>query len=105
MARRCGEKARSPPSRGPPCSSPAPLDHSLGRRSSISAPENELQIAAFLDDHPDFQLDDLAAEMPNLALRSAAGSAPALPGGGSAVMTMPHRDDTAGFFIARLRRR
>jgi 16S rRNA C967 or C1407 C5-methylase (RsmB/RsmF family) len=28
-----------------------------------------------------------------------------LPGGGSALQTLPHRDGTAGFFIARLRRR
>ena len=47
---------------------------------TISPTENEGSIAAFLDSHPDFSLD-------------------APP-----VLTLPHRDRTAGFFIARLRR-
>ena len=46
---------------------------------TISPTENELQIAAFLDAHPDFRRDDF-------------------------MMTLPHRDHTAGFFIARLHR-
>jgi 16S rRNA (cytosine967-C5)-methyltransferase len=46
---------------------------------TISPTENELQIAAFLDGHPDFSRDDF-------------------------MMTLPHRDHTAGFFIARLHR-
>jgi 16S rRNA (cytosine967-C5)-methyltransferase len=46
---------------------------------TISPTENERQIAAFLDSHPDFSRDEL-------------------------MMTLPHRDHTAGFFIARLRR-
>jgi 16S rRNA (cytosine967-C5)-methyltransferase len=46
---------------------------------TISATENESQIAAFLDVHRDFSSDEL-------------------------VTTLPHRDHTAGFFIARLRR-
>ena len=46
---------------------------------TISATENESQIAAFLDAHRDFSSDEL-------------------------VTTLPHRDRTAGFFIARLRR-
>jgi 16S rRNA (cytosine967-C5)-methyltransferase len=62
---------------------------------TISANENEHVIAAFLDCHRDFSLDDLAAELPAFA------SAPAAPG---AVLTLPHRDRTAGFFITRLRR-
>ncbi len=48
---------------------------------TISQTENQSQIAAFLDVHPDFAL---GAEGP--------------------VMTFPHRDHTAGFFIARLHR-
>jgi 16S rRNA (cytosine967-C5)-methyltransferase len=73
---------------------------------TISPMENERLVASFLAGHPDFQLDDLAAEMPELALLpNAAGEAVELPGGGSAVMTLPHRDSTAGFFIARMRRR
>jgi 16S rRNA (cytosine967-C5)-methyltransferase len=46
---------------------------------TISPTENEHQISAFLDAHPDFSRDEL-------------------------MMTLPHRDHTAGFFIARLRR-
>jgi 16S rRNA (cytosine967-C5)-methyltransferase len=87
---------------------------------TISANENEHVIAAFLDSHRDFSLDDLAAELPAFALSppppprdrqpdrgvpsaapSRPSSPPAAPG---AVLTLPHRDRTAGFFIARLRR-
>jgi 16S rRNA (cytosine967-C5)-methyltransferase len=46
---------------------------------TISPTENERQISAFLESNPDFALDDQ-------------------------VLTLPHRDRTAGFFIARLRR-
>jgi 16S rRNA (cytosine967-C5)-methyltransferase len=46
---------------------------------TISPTENEHQIAAFLDTHPDFSRDEL-------------------------MTTLPHRDHTAGFFIARLLR-
>jgi 16S rRNA (cytosine967-C5)-methyltransferase len=73
---------------------------------TISPMENERLIASFLAGCPDFQLDDLAAEMPELAMPSnAAGDTVELPDGGSPVMTLPHRDGTAGFFIARMRRR
>jgi 16S rRNA (cytosine967-C5)-methyltransferase len=68
---------------------------------TISATENEQVLAAFLDSHSDFGVDDLAAELPRLAHR------PATPGRGDrggALLTLPHRDRTAGFFIARLRR-
>jgi 16S rRNA (cytosine967-C5)-methyltransferase len=64
---------------------------------TISATENELQIAAFLDSNDDFALDDLRAELPRLPHPSA--GAPR-----ETVLTLPHRDHTAGFFIARLRR-
>lgn len=47
---------------------------------TISSNENERLIAAFLDSHPEFGLDDVAA-------------------------TLPHRDHTAGFYIARLSKR
>jgi 16S rRNA (cytosine967-C5)-methyltransferase len=47
---------------------------------TISSTENERQIASFIESHPDFAL----AEAP--------------------VVTLPHRDGTAGFFIARLLR-
>jgi 16S rRNA (cytosine967-C5)-methyltransferase len=46
---------------------------------TISPTENEQQIAAFLNVHPNFSRDEF-------------------------MMTLPHRDHTAGFFIARLRR-
>jgi 16S rRNA (cytosine967-C5)-methyltransferase len=61
---------------------------------TISPMENEQVIAAFLDSHPDFNLDDLAAQQPGLAAQGAPGC----------LLTLPHRDRTAGFFIARLRR-
>ena len=65
---------------------------------TISPTENERLIAAFLDSHADFVLDDLAAELPALDAPDASG----VPAG--CVLTLPHRDHTAGFFIARLRR-
>ncbi len=63
---------------------------------TISATENELRIAAFLDDNHDFELDDLGGELPALRHPS--------PRARETVLTLPHRDRTAGFFIARLRR-
>jgi 16S rRNA (cytosine967-C5)-methyltransferase len=73
---------------------------------TISPTENERLVAAFLDDHPDFELDDIAAETPDFALAQDAGAALAgRDDGGSALLTLPHRDGTAGFFIARMRRR
>jgi 16S rRNA (cytosine967-C5)-methyltransferase len=71
---------------------------------TISPTENERLIADFLDANADFQLDDLVAETPAFALAPGPAGAPAFAEG-SALMTLPHRDDTAGFFIARLRRR
>lgn len=66
---------------------------------TISPDENERLIASFLLSNPALSLDDLAAEMPGLGLSGAA--AEAAPG---AVLTLPDRDRTAGFFIARMRR-
>jgi len=70
---------------------------------TISPTENERLIAAFLDSHPDFSLDDLAAQRPALAIpeRGGAGSCAVAT---RCLLTLPHRDRTAGFFIARLRR-
>jgi 16S rRNA (cytosine967-C5)-methyltransferase len=65
---------------------------------TISPTENERQISAFLDSNPDFTLDDLGAEFPG----SRSTVLPPLQG--RCVLTLPHRDRTAGFFIARLRR-
>jgi 16S rRNA (cytosine967-C5)-methyltransferase len=64
---------------------------------TISTAENERQISAFLESNPAFALDDLGAELcdgQQIGLRR-----------GRCVLTLPHRDRTAGFFIARLRRR
>ncbi|HEX3511805.1 MAG TPA: 16S rRNA (cytosine(967)-C(5))-methyltransferase RsmB [Solirubrobacteraceae bacterium] len=65
---------------------------------TISTTENERLIAAFADAHPDFRIEDLQ-EVPRVAgpLSEAAASGPFL-------QTLPHRDRTAGFFVARLRR-
>ena len=78
---------------------------------TISPTENEHAIADFLHSHPDFGLDDLAADRsdvgrPVAAIASAtrarwASLREGIPG---TVLTLPHRDRTAGFFIARLRR-
>jgi 16S rRNA (cytosine967-C5)-methyltransferase len=72
---------------------------------TISPTENERTIAAFLESHPEFSIDDLAAERPGFA----AGGLPAADGPEGEILrrsllTLPHRDGTAGFFIARLRR-
>jgi 16S rRNA (cytosine967-C5)-methyltransferase len=81
---------------------------------TISPTENEHLIANFLDSHADFSLDDLAAELPAFVLeqgeRAGVASGPGSSGTSHArsapglVLTLPHRDHTAGFFIARLRR-
>jgi 16S rRNA (cytosine967-C5)-methyltransferase len=72
---------------------------------TISPTENEHTIAAFLESHPEFGIDDLAAERPGFApngLPAAAGPDGAILG--RCLLTLPPRDRTAGFFIARLRR-
>jgi 16S rRNA (cytosine967-C5)-methyltransferase len=72
---------------------------------TISPTENERTIAAFLESHPEFSIDDLAAERPAFA----AAVLPGVDGPAGEVLrrcllTLPHRDRTAGFFIARLSR-
>jgi 16S rRNA (cytosine967-C5)-methyltransferase len=69
---------------------------------TISPTENERLIAAFLDSHAHFRLDDLASELPALALTGTDARSAGVPPG--MLLTLPHRDRTAGFFIARLRR-
>jgi 16S rRNA (cytosine967-C5)-methyltransferase len=61
---------------------------------TISAAENEGQIDAFLHSHPGFNLEDV----------SATGVRTAAEGRAGLTSTLPHRDRTAGFFIARMRR-
>ncbi len=66
---------------------------------TVSPTENERLIFEFLESRTDFALEDLAAEWPAYAQ--------VLPGSSQttgALLTLPHRDDTAGFFIARMRR-
>jgi 16S rRNA C967 or C1407 C5-methylase (RsmB/RsmF family) len=72
---------------------------------TISPTENERTIAAFLESQPEFSIDDLAAERPGFA----PDGLPAADGPDGEILrrcllTLPQRDRTAGFFIARLRR-
>ncbi|HEV2974666.1 MAG TPA: 16S rRNA (cytosine(967)-C(5))-methyltransferase RsmB [Solirubrobacteraceae bacterium] len=80
---------------------------------TISPAESEHLIANFLESHADFSLDDLAADRSKvgqpvvasaLATASSTSAAPRRGGLGGTVLTLPHRDRTAGFFIARVRR-
>jgi 16S rRNA (cytosine967-C5)-methyltransferase len=59
---------------------------------TISEAENERVIEAFLASRRDFEADDLGIDMP-------AWKHPTMP---LALQTLPHRDRTDGFFIARL---
>ena len=61
---------------------------------TISPAENELLIAAFLERRDDFAVDELPSDLP-------VWDHPSVPG---FLQTLPHRDGTDGFFIARLRR-
>jgi 16S rRNA (cytosine967-C5)-methyltransferase len=61
---------------------------------TISPQENEDQIAAFLGRHADFRLDDIPSDLP-------VWDHPTVP---RVRQTLPHRDGTDGFFIARLKR-
>jgi 16S rRNA (cytosine967-C5)-methyltransferase len=61
---------------------------------TISPAENENRIAAFLRQHADFALDDPPSDVP-------VWDHPRVP---RLMQTLPHRDSTDGFFIARLRR-
>ncbi len=70
---------------------------------TISPAENERQIFDFLESHPRFVLDDLSDE-PRLGTPDATYRLGTPTMDGRAVLTLPHRDRTAGFFIARLRR-
>ena len=69
---------------------------------TISPTENERLIAAFLDSHTHFSVDDLPPELPGHGRASLPHATS--PQRGGLLLTLPHRDNTAGFFIARLRR-
>ena len=60
---------------------------------TISPSENEQLVSAFLAIRPDFSVDDLSSELP-------LWKHPTMP---QYLQTLPHRDRTDGFFIARLR--
>jgi len=70
---------------------------------TISPTENEHVVTTFLDSHADFSLDDLASELPAFAPGRPTSDSGRVQAAGT-VLTLPHRDRTAGFFIARLRR-
>jgi 16S rRNA (cytosine967-C5)-methyltransferase len=61
---------------------------------TLSSAENERQIELFLERNSQFALEDLTSE-------PRTHTHPRAPG---TLLTMPHRDHTAGFFIARMRR-
>jgi 16S rRNA (cytosine967-C5)-methyltransferase len=61
---------------------------------TISPAENEERIVAFLSQHANFALDDPPSDLP-------VWDHPTVP---RLTQTLPHRDGTDGFFIARLRR-
>ena len=61
---------------------------------TISPAENEQTIAAFLERHPEFEPDRMPSDLP-------VWDHPTVP---VYLQTLPHRDGTDGFFIARLRR-
>jgi 16S rRNA (cytosine967-C5)-methyltransferase len=61
---------------------------------TISPTENEALVRAFLAEHAGFELEDLRADRPLWEH----------PGMSRALLTLPHRDRTEGFFMARLRR-
>ncbi len=61
---------------------------------TISPAENARQVERFLAAHDDFSADDLSREWPSL-------SDAAMP---AFLQTLPHRDGTSGFFLARLRK-
>jgi 16S rRNA (cytosine967-C5)-methyltransferase len=66
---------------------------------TISPPENERLVEQFLRDNPGFDLEDprtspAASDLP-------VWDHPSVPG---FLQTLPHRDGTDGFFVARLRR-
>jgi 16S rRNA (cytosine967-C5)-methyltransferase len=65
---------------------------------TISPTENEELVAAFLADRPEFAAEDLQAE-----LRASDGPVWDHPRVPRFLQTLPHRDGTDGFFIARLR--
>ncbi len=82
----------------------APGGRLLYSTCTLNPEENEEQVIRFLESETGraFHLEDLGPE-----LRNALGGAMELPLSGrlpATVLFMPHRDQTDGFFIARLKR-
>jgi 16S rRNA (cytosine967-C5)-methyltransferase len=71
---------------------------------TISPTENEQLIDAFLDSRPDFAVDELPEELRSLPPPGVGAPETRSSRRGGYAQTLPHRDGTAGFFIARLRR-
>ena len=84
-------RASSPPER-PPYRPGGTLVYST---CTISPTENEHVVTTFLESHDEFEADDLGIQVP-------VWKHPTMP---QHLQTLPHRDRTDGFFIARLRRR
>ena len=70
---------------------------------TISPTENERLVGAFLHSHRGFELEGLGERWPDLRLPRNGDGATSRALAGKALLTLPHRDHTAGFFIARLR--
>lgn len=64
---------------------------------TISARENQQQINAFLERHPEYEPGGLGELLPMMMWRRIQG--------GCMIQLLPHMDDTEGFFIAKLVRR
>ena len=62
---------------------------------SVLKAENELQIRAFLDRHPEFEAEKLPASVPEKFRQYE----------GLGLQLLPHRDGTEGFYICRMRRK
>jgi 16S rRNA (cytosine967-C5)-methyltransferase len=71
---------------------------------TISPTENERLVGAFLHSHRDFALEDLGAKWPELRMSRVGGEDEREELRERVLLTLPHRDHTAGFFVARLRR-
>ncbi len=66
---------------------------------TLSPAENEENVAAFLEDHPEFARDALPGDWPEVRFSTTAG--PAEPG---MLTIFPEAEGLDGFFIARMRR-
>jgi 16S rRNA (cytosine967-C5)-methyltransferase len=71
---------------------------------TISPTENERLVGAFLQSHHEFALEDLGARWPQLRISQPGDEGESAELAGRVLQTLPNRDHTAGFFVARLRR-